>query len=172
MNGGTEMDVRENISSGKRLIPLYKQPWHGSYKSMMDRCYRKTAENFDMYGGRGIKVCDEWHKFESFYDWAMSTGYDPKAEYGACTIERKNVNGDYEPSNCVWATSKQQANNTTTNHVLEWNGEKLTMSQWADKTGIDACVISDRIGRGWDVEKTLTTPVKKINVRYVNYEKN
>lgn len=91
----------------------------------------------------------------------MSTGYDPKAEYGACTIERKNVNGDYKPSNCVWATSKQQANNTTTNHILEWNGEKLTMSQWADKTGIDACVISDRIGRGWDVEKTLTTPIKR-----------
>ena len=54
------MDVMEKLSSEKRLIPLYKQPWHGSYKSMMDRCYRKTAENFYMYGGRGIKVCDEW----------------------------------------------------------------------------------------------------------------
>ena len=131
------------------------------YNNMKQRCYNSKHPGYKNYGARGIKVCDEWHKFESFYDWAMSTGYDPKAEYGACTIERKNVNGDYEPSNCVWATSKQQANNTTTNHVLEWNGEKLTMSQWSDKTGIDACVISDRIGRGWDVEKTLTTPVKR-----------
>ena len=161
--------VRGNFITDRRgkLNPNYKDGRKGTrlysiYRNIMTRCYNSNTTNYKRYGGRGITMCDEWKdNFQTFYDWAMSTGYDPKAEYGACTIERKNVNGDYEPSNCVWATSKQQANNTTTNHVLEWNGEKLTMSQWSDKTGIDACVISDRIGRGWDVEKTLTTPVKR-----------
>lgn len=151
----------EIISEIKTTHGMSKSRLYNVWNGILTRCYNSKSTKYKNYGARGIKVCDEWHKFESFYDWAMSTGYDPKAEYGACTIERKNVNGDYEPSNCVWATSKQQANNTTTNHILEWNGEKLTMSQWADKTGIDACVISDRIGRGWDVEKTLTTPVKR-----------
>ena len=161
--------MRGNFITDRRgkLNPNYKDGRKGTrlysiYRNIMTRCYNSNTTNYKRYGGRGITMCDEWKdNFQTFYDWAMSTGYDPKAEYGACTIERKNVNGDYEPSNCVWATSKQQANNTTTNHVLEWNGEKLTMSQWSDKTGIDACVISDRIGRGWDVEKTLTTPVKR-----------
>ena len=85
-----------------------------------------------MYGGRGIKVCEEWSKnSKNFYNWAMANGYKDDL-----TIDRIDVNGNYEPSNCRWATYKEQANNTRRNHFVEVNGEKRTIAQWADFYGI------------------------------------
>lgn len=84
---------------------------YGVWHSMKDRCSRKTASNYKYYGGRGISVCDEWQSFEAFKKWALSTGYDKNAEYGECTIDRIDVDGDYEPSNCRWVDAKTQAQN-------------------------------------------------------------
>ena len=86
---------------------------YGVWNNMRNRCYNPNKESYKHYGGRGIRVCDEWlHSFAAFKEWAMSTGYDPSAPYGQCTLDRIDVNGNYEPSNCRWVDFKTQANNT------------------------------------------------------------
>ena len=86
----------------------------------------------------------------------MNNGYED-----TLTIERKDVNGNYCPENCKWATMKEQSNNKRNNHYLEYNGEIKTISQWADKLGISKSTISSRIELGWSTEDILTKPVKQ-----------
>lgn len=82
------------------------------WKAIKHRCYNTNDEYFYLYGGRGIKMCDEWQEdYTEFRTWALSHGYDPNAHYGQCTIDRINVNGNYEPDNCRWVDFKTQANN-------------------------------------------------------------
>ena len=78
---------------------------------MIGRCENQNALPYPNYGGRGIKVCDDWHNYEKFKAWALESGYDKDAPYGQCTLDRKDNNGDYEPSNCRWVDMKTQANN-------------------------------------------------------------
>lgn len=78
---------------------------------MRQRCENKNKSNYKYYGGRGIKVCDEWRDFNNFREWAMSTGYDPDAKRGIYTIERIDVDGNYCPENCTWVTIAEQQKN-------------------------------------------------------------
>lgn len=126
------------------------------WSMMRKRCIYPKDKRYHDYGGRGITVCDEWQHFEAFYKWATENGYSD-----GLTLDRIDNNGNYEPSNCRFATFSQQANNRRSNHLLTFNGKTLTMKQWSDELGITYSTIEHRIKRGWSVEKTLTTPMRK-----------
>lgn len=121
------------------------------YCSMKARCLDKNNKS---YGARGIVVCDEWkNDFMNFYNWSLKNGYDD-----TLTIDRINNDGNYEPSNCRWATKLEQANNKRNNKIIEYNGIKKTISQWERETGIDHRKISARLNHlKWDTERILTT---------------
>ena len=97
----------KNIVHGDQGSRLY-----GVWLGMKSRCYNKNVHNYSNYGGRGITVCDEWlHDYPKFKEWAIENGYDADAPQGQCTIDRIDVNGNYEPSNCRWADMSTQRRN-------------------------------------------------------------
>lgn len=126
------------------------------YKGMKDRCRYKTNDNYERYGGRGIRVCEEWlADYMNFYNWAINNGYKE-----GLTLDRIDPNKNYEPDNCRWATYKEQANNTRRNNFITYNGETHTLTEWAEKLGIKRSTLNTRIHRQhWNIEKALTTPL-------------
>lgn len=124
---------------------------------MKRRINNKSDISYSRYGGRGITYCEEWEKFEPFYDWAMYNGYDD-----SLTLDRINVNGNYCPENCRWTTKKEQANNTRRNVFIEYNGERKTITQWAEEYHIGISTLYNRYKYlNWSFEECLTVPVKK-----------
>ena len=122
--------------------------------SMYCRCYYPTTNGYERYGGRGIKMCDEWiNNPQSFYDWAINNGYEE-----GLSIDRIDVNGNYEPNNCRWVDNKTQSNNRNNNVILEYNNEKHNIKEWCKIINITESALNHRLKRGWDLEKALTTP--------------
>jgi hypothetical protein len=125
------------------------------WQAMLQRCENPKAQRYADYGGRGIKVCAEWHKFENFF---RDMG-DRPAGY---SIEREDNNGNYEPGNCRWATTKTQMNNQRRSRVIEINGQKRTLAEWAEYAGIGWFTLRQRLDRmGWDIERALTDAIKE-----------
>lgn len=106
------------------------------WNNILLRCENHNAVSYKRYGGRGIKVCPEWHEYTAFRDWALSHGYNKDAKRGESTIDRIDNNGDYEPGNCRFVSMKGQNNNRRNNVRVEYNGESHTISEWAEITGI------------------------------------
>lgn len=142
----------------KRTHGGSKTRLYGVWLNMIERCEREQSDSFQNYGGRGIKVCPEWHDFATFRDWAVLAGYDENAPRGECTIDRIDVNGNYCPENCRWANVKTQSNNRRNNRMIEHNGEVKTLSEWVDIYGTSYKLVLDRLGLGWDFERALTAP--------------
>ena len=120
---------------------------------MRNRCYNKNQKSYVCYGGRGIEVCDKWRvSFEAFV-----------GDMGPCpegyTLERINVNGDYEPNNCTWVTKTEQASNKRNNRYLTANGETKTMAEWARGLGCNPAAILYRLNKGWSEHDAVTTPI-------------
>lgn len=124
---------------------------YAAWLSMLNRCYRGKTQVEKHYQKRGITVCDEWrNSFASFKQWAESNGYSD-----SLSLDRIDNNAGYSPENCRWATQKQQANNTSQNVYVEWNGKVRTISEWADYAGLPYGLVRNRIARGWDMKKAL-----------------
>lgn len=142
------------LNQEKRRERTTTHGYHGTktyraWKSMMARCETASASHFEYYGGRGIKVCERWHRFENFIE-----------DMGECppemSLDRIDTNGNYEKTNCRWATREQQCNNKRDNHNLTWNGKTHTLKQWSTILGINYSTIRARVNRGWDVDRVLT----------------
>lgn len=146
----SERSKTASITHGEAKTRLYKI-WAG----IKTRCYNQNqVYEYSKYGKRGIKMCEEWkNSYECFRDWAFTNGYKDNL-----TIDRIDYTGNYEPSNCRWATMKQQSNNRSSNHRLTFCGITKTVSEWSDITGLPNSTILHRIERGWNVQDTLLTP--------------
>ena len=132
---------------GKRHTRLYR-----IWLLMKNRCSNAADPNYGNYGGRGIKVCEEWQKFIHFYEWAMTSGYVDNL-----TIDRIDNNGNYEPSNCRWATQKEQSNNKRTNVFITHNSQTHTLKEWSEITGINYSTLHSRYKAGKPPEEVLRT---------------
>jgi hypothetical protein len=131
---------------------------YGVWKQMRARCYHKPTRFYNNYGGRGITVCDDWrYNFEAFRDWAIETGYKDGV---GLSIDRIDANGNYEPSNCRWATRTEQQRNLRNNHLIEIGGEIKCISEWAEIYNIKPGTIRTRLRKGWDAAKAVITPTK------------
>lgn len=149
---GCRVYESKNVKHGLKHTRLYRI-WSG----IKNRCYCKTSPCFDRYGGRGIVMCDEWRTdFTPFYNWALSNGYSDDL-----SIDRIDVNGNYEPSNCRWATAKEQSDNKRCNILVTLGNETLDLQQWCDRIGIKRSTVNTRVKTcGWSYERALTTPVR------------
>lgn len=130
---------------------------------MKRRCYNPEEKFYKDYGGRGIKVCDEWmdkkEGHSNFQKWAVENGWEEGR-----SIDRIDVNGNYEPNNCRWATPEEQANNRRNNNYVTINGVTKTTSEWARQIGISQNAFTGRINSGWTGEELLKPKFKPLNM--------
>lgn len=132
------------------------------WANMKARCHNPNHTSFSDYGGRGIKVCSEWDDYSAFRDWALANGYNANANYGECTIDRINNDGDYTPDNCRWVDMSVQRTNTRTPsnaRLIEYNGKTKRLCEWATITGLKPSTLGERLRRGWNVSDALTEPL-------------
>ncbi len=125
-------------------------PTRGIWANMKQRCLNPKDDKFKDYGGRGITVCREW--LDSFEQFFADTGPRPELEY---TLDRIDVNGNYEPGNVRWATKREQANNRRVTPHLTLDGETLPLTEWAIRLGLSSATIRGRINRGWPIERVF-----------------
>ncbi len=131
------------VGNTTRIDNRSKERLYDIYCKMKSRCNTTTNQNYKNYGGRGIKVCNEWlEDYLNFKNWALNNGYTDEL-----TIDRINVNGDYEPSNCRWTTMDVQANNKRNNLYITHNGETKTLAEWCRYYNINYDTVRERMFR-------------------------
>lgn len=166
---GTKKTIRhDDLRSGKTLSckcyikdvmtthgQAAKTITYKSWESMRARCNNPKNEGYKDYGDRGITVCKRWDSFENFY---VDMGDRPSKQH---SLERKDVNGNYEQNNCKWATKKEQARNTRNNVFWIYDNKTYCISEWAEILKINKDTLYSRVYKsGWTVEQALTTPVR------------
>jgi len=132
---------------------MYGSPTYISWNHMKGRCLNPKNRKYANYGGRGIKICEEW--INSFSKFHTDMGDRPKG----FTLERIDNNGDYEPNNCKWATWDDQVNNRRKTVFLTHNGQTKCIADWARELGCKRDTLLARLNRGWSDDKILSTPV-------------
>lgn len=140
----------------------YKDRLFKVYAAIKQRCCNPNYFQYKDYGGRGITVCQAWlNDYRAFRDWAYANGYAEEIlpnGLNKWTIERIDVNGNYEPENCTFITTQEQQFNKRDNVVLNYKGETKTATEWANQLNISPHIIWNRLKSGWSVEETLETP--------------
>lgn len=133
--------VAETCKNNFSTHSLRKHRLYHIWNDIKSRCTRKAEQSYYRYGARGIFICDEWkNDFMSFYNWSMSNGYADNL-----TIDRIDVNGNYEPCNCRWATYTEQANNRRNNIIVTYNNETRTLKQWCGFLGVNYKLVWERM---------------------------
>lgn len=148
------MGNRFNRKHGLSKTRIYR-----IYNNMKSRCYKEYSKSYKDYGGRGIKICDEWlgeDGFTNFYKWSIENGYKD-----FLTIDRIDNDKNYSPCNCRWSTRNVQNNNSRHVHMIEYCGEVKSISEWSKIKMISRNTIIKRLKMGWSIEKALNTPVMK-----------
>lgn len=140
------------LHRGKTIHNLSNSRIYKIWGDMKNRCSNKNNTAFKFYGERGITVCNEWQDFKNFYDWSINNGYNDNL-----TIDRINVNGNYEPNNCRWVDINFQQKNKRTNRFIKYNGKTLCLSDWATKYNISYKMLCKRLKDGWDFETAINT---------------
>lgn len=162
MNFGVIVDCGCGYKSRQKKHGLTGNKFYMTWVSMMHRCYNPKSENYKTYGGRGIKVCAEWHNVVNFINWCEKQPF----EKGMSIDRFPDNNGDYAPNNCRFATIKQQQGNIRTNVWVEYNNERLIYQDFVDKYGIVPRGVADgRIASGWDRIEAALTPRKFLRKR-------
>ena len=135
---------KKHAADGERMYSVWS--------NMRQRCSNPNGKSWTNYGGRGIRVCDEWYDYVAFRSWALAGGY---AEH--LTLDRVNNDGDYEPGNCRWATRAEQSRNRRSNHVFTRNGQTKTLKEWASLSPVPYATVYARVIKlEWDIERALT----------------
>lgn len=161
--GRTQQRYVSKLPTEKQMLAMakarsVKKPKHGMtgtptykcWREMLKRCKNKNCISYPNYGGRGISVCDRWNTFVNFFaDMGVKP---PKMQ-----IDRKEVNGNYEPSNCKWSTLSEQANNKRNSVFIEYDGERHTLPDWSRLTGVPFWRLRRRFILGWSAERILKT---------------
>lgn len=138
---------REHGLSHTRIYRI----WH----NMVDRCYKKNDKDYYKYGARGIMVCNEWKEnVLSFKDWALNNGYSTDL-----TLDRIDNNGNYEPNNCRWITTKEQNRNTRRNILITYNNETHCLMEWSEIMNMPYATIKFRLNKGWSIDDIFNKPI-------------
>lgn len=147
-----ERAKQANTTHGGASRRLGEHRLYLTWCNMRQRCEYPNNNRYYCYGARGIRVCDAWKDFSVFLH-DMEASWKP-----GLTIERKDNNGYYCKENCLWATTRQQARNTSANHRIEFEGNNMILQDWAKKTGLCHSALLWRIKSGWTTREVLTTP--------------
>jgi len=147
-----ETRIQSGRNNAKHL--MCGTPTYNTWQAILDRCNRPQSKDWPRYGGRGITVCERWQTFENFL---ADMGERPKGK----TIDRRDVDGNYEKDNCVWATPTQQQRNRRCNRRITINGETKTLSEWAEIAGLSMTTLSRRLKRGIAPETAIATPARE-----------
>ena len=153
----TKINISKAIKKQTKYKSKAEKDIGKKYTSIKQRCNNPNCKAYKNYGGRGIIMCDEWaNNFKTFYCWAIANGYKE-----GLTIDRINVNGNYEPNNCRWVSNLKQQNNKRNSHYIIYDNKKLTCSEWARELNIPVGTILYRISKGYETKEVLNTNYKK-----------
>lgn len=154
---------KNNIKHG-----FYYHPLYSIYRGMLQRCYDSNRDAYELYGGNGVVVCDQWiDNPKAFIEWALLNGWQKGLQLDKDIIARKNgwQPNLYSPDRCQFVTAKNNCNNRKSNKYIEYKGEIKSLMEWSEITGINHGTILSRLGRGWPVEKAF------LNGRFNKYTK-
>ena len=147
---------------------LRNHPLYQTWARMKRRCYNKNGDKYHRYGGRGIRMCEQWiDNPEVFIKWSLDNGYSE-----GLTIDRKDNDGNYSPDNCRWITKKDQAYNRSTNVVVTSRGITASISEFSDISKVARSTVSNRIKAGWSLDDAIWTPILKLRRKYVQNERD
>ena len=172
--GCLEKENRENLGAHNITHRMTETKLYHTWCKMKERCYNPNIEHYNKYGGRGITICDEWrYSFEAFRDWAYSAGYDETLNRKQQSLDRIDVNGNYDPTNCRWISHKEQCRNRTNNVFLPYNGSLITVAEFCEINGITySSFVSRRLKKGLTSDRIIDDWNKKHNRGVVDFENN